>query len=118
MGSNLGYRTAKGVLATGTLLNRVTPGGWVATFPAQVLPSDSDFEVYHAAIRGPGGYFLVFIDNTHYGTAFNGRIDEMAPASAAMYIRKGQEISFHWSIASGQAPIANIFLREPEVGRI
>jgi hypothetical protein len=116
--SNLGHRTATGRLAVGTLLNRVTAGGWVIEFPPQVLPSDSDYEVWHASIRGPGGYFLVYLDDIQYGVSANGRINEYAPASSAMYVRKGQAISLHWSIASGAAPNAWIFLREPEVGQL
>ena len=115
--SDLGKRSAVGQLATGQLVNRVTVGAWLIRFPPQVLPSDADFEVHHAAIRGPGGYFLVYIDDALYGVGENGAINEYAPA-IAMYIRKGQEISMHWSIASGTAPQAWIYLRQPEVGRI
>lgn len=115
---NLGHRTARGVLASGQIVNRVTPGGWVITFPTQVLPSDIDFEVWHAVIRGPGGYFYTYLDDIAYGVGANGRINEYAPASSAMLVLKGQAITFHWSIASGVAPTAWIYLRTPEVGRV
>jgi hypothetical protein len=113
----LGVRPAVGVLATGQLLNRVTPGAWLIRYQPQQLPADADFEVYHGAIRGPGGYFLVYIDDALYGVGENGLINEYAPPTA-MYVRKGQEISMHWSIATGAAPQAWIYLREPEIGRL
>jgi len=113
----LGFRNAVGALGTAQFQNRVTAGAWVIRFPPQVLPADADFEMWHGAIRGPGGYFLVYLDDALYGVGENGLINEYAPP-VAMYVRKGQEISLHWSIATGTAPQAWIFLREPEIGRI
>lgn len=112
--SDLGFRSNVGKLLAS---NRVTAGAWVCTFPPEVLPSDAAFEVHHAAIRGPGGYFLVYIDDQLFGVGDNGLINEYAPA-IPMYVRKGQSITLHWSIATGTAPQAWIYLRQPEVGRI
>ena len=110
----LGYRQATGALLA---TNKVTPGAWVVTFPTQTLPSDQDFEIWHGALRGPGGYALIYIDDSLYGVAENGLINEYAPPQA-MYIRKGQAISLHWSISTGTAPTVTFWLRQPEVGRL
>lgn len=114
MSGNLGDRTATGRLSN---TNRVTAGAWVITYTPEMLPAEAAFEVWHATIRGPGGYFLVYIDDKLYGVGENGLINEYAPA-IPMYVRKGQTITFHWSIATGSAPQAWIYLRQPETGRI
>lgn len=116
--ANLGFRTAVGVLGTPVNQNRVTPGAWVIRFPPDQLPSAADFEMWHGVVRGPGGYFLTFLDDYEFGVGQNGFINEYSPRGSAMYVMKGQTISFHWSIAGGTAPRAIIYLREPEVGRI
>jgi hypothetical protein len=112
--SNLGNRAATGVLSAA---NRITPGAWVATFDPFIMPLDADYEVWHGAIRGPGGYFLVYIDDVLYGVGENGLINEYAP-SIPMYVRKGQTISLHWSINTGPAPQCVLYLRIPEVGKL
>lgn len=112
--SNLGNRQATGKLLVS---NRVVPGAWVVTFDPADMPSDADYEVWHGAIRGPGGYFLVYLDDALYGVGQNGLINEYAP-TIPMYVRKGQTISLHWSIATGSAPLAYFYLRIPEVGRL
>lgn len=111
--SNLGDRKATGVLSSA---NKLTPGAWVVTFNPQDMPL-RDFEVYHGAARGPGGYFLWFLDDNFYGVGENGLINEYSP-SVAMYVRKGQTISLHWSIATGTAPAVTLYLRIPEVGKL
>lgn len=112
----LGFRSAVGALTT---RNFLTPGTnlWVVTFPPQSMPSDADYEIWHGAIRGPGGYFLVYIDDQLFGVGENGLINEYAPPEA-MYVRKGQTITLNWSIATGAAPMAWFYLRTPEIGRI
>lgn len=114
MAGNLGHRSAVGTLST---QNRVASGAWLVTFSPQMLPADSDFEVWHGAIRGPGGYFLVYIDDSLFGVGENGLINEYAPPTP-MYVRKGQTITLHWSIATGDAPQAWLYLRQPETGRL
>lgn len=113
MAGNLGPRSATGVLSTA---NKVTSGAWVVTFKPQDMASD-DYEVYHGAARGPGGYFLVYLDESFYGAGENGYINEYVP-SIPMYVRKGQTITFHWSITTTPAPQVTLYLRQPEVGRI
>jgi len=115
--ANLGDRSAVGAAPTVLNPNRVTTGAWIVTFPPEALPSDSDFEVWHGAVRGPGGYFMVYLDDKLYGVGENGLINEYAPPTA-MYVRKGQTITFHWSIPTAPAPQVWIYLREPEVGRL
>ena len=89
----------------------------MCTWRTQVLPADTDFEVWHGALRGPGGQFLVYLDDQLYDVGENGAINAYEP-NIAMYVRKGQEISMHWSIATGTAPMVWLYLRQPEVGRI
>ncbi len=114
MAKNLGMLPATGVLSAA---NQVTPGCWVVSYPTQILPSMGDFEVWHGAIRGPGGYFLVYLDDALFGVGENGSINEYAPPTA-MYVRKGQSITLHWSISTGTAPRCWLYLREPEVGQL
>lgn len=112
---NLGQQVAVGALDVN---NQVTPGTplWVVKFTPEMLPREMEFEVWHGAVRGPGGFFYVYIDNTFYGVGENGRINEYAP-SIPMFVRRGQTISLHWSIASGTAPTATLYFRVPEVGK-
>lgn len=113
MSGNLGPAYAIGVLSAA---NKVTSGAWVVTFTPAILGTrQSDFEVWHGAIRGPGGYFLVYVDELLYGVGENGAINEYSP-NIAMYIRSGQTITLHWSIATGTAPQAWLYLRQPESG--
>ncbi len=111
--SDLGSRSAVGALSAA---NKITAGGWVVTFRTQDMPQ-SDYEVWHGAAIGPGGYFLVYLDDTLFGVGENGRINEYAPPQA-MYVRAGQSITLHWSIATGTAPQVTFRVREPEVGRL
>lgn len=111
--SNLGNRIARGVLSAG---NKLFAGGWVATFLPQDMPPHA-YEVYHGALRGPGGYFLVYLDDYLYDVGENGLINAYSPVTA-MYVRPGQTISLHWSIATGTAPIVTLYLRLPEVGKL
>lgn len=111
---NLGPRTAIGVLSQD---NRITPGGWVVTFPIELLPYAEKMEVWHGVAIGPGGYFRTFLDYTPYGVGANGKINEYAP-SIPMYITRGQVITLHWSISTPPAPEVTLYFRTPEVGRI
>lgn len=110
---NLGHRAEEGALNPN---NPVTPGAWTVEFKPAVLPSEH-FEVWHGALVGPGGHAIVYLDNTMYGVAQNGRINEYAP-SIPMYVMKGQTIFVHWSIGTGTFPTVTFFFRQPEVGRI
>lgn len=116
--ANLGVRQGIGVAPTIAFPNLLGGTGWVIYFRPQQLPSQPDFEMWHGSIRGPGGFFVVFLDDSQYGVGINGRINEYAPSGPAMYVRKGQTISFHWNTNAPAAPIAWIYLREPEVGRL
>lgn len=111
---NLGKNTKTGALSTA---NKVTSGAWVVTFLPQDLPTREAIEIWHGAARGPGGYFLVYIDDDLFGAGQNGRINEYSPAQP-MYVVKGQTVSLHWSVATTPAPKVTLWFREPEVGRI
>lgn len=116
---NLGSRYMRGALA-GILepnINRVVSGAWLVRFPVDQLPSDPAYEVYHGSLRGPGGQVLVYINDKQWGVILNGRRSEYAP-KIPMYVHKGEEISFHWTVTSGTAPQVWLWLRLPEVGRI
>lgn len=116
---NLGHRYAKGVLG-GILppnVNVVVPGAWLIRFPTDQLPTDSAFEMYSGIIIGPGGEVVVYVDDIPVDNILNGRRSTYAP-KIALYVYKGREISFHWTISSGTFPQAWIWLRKPEVGRI
>lgn len=115
---DLGNVSKLGAIPTAGAPNRYVAGGWVVTFAPAILPTAERFEVWHAAIRGPGGQFLVYIDDLLYGVGQNGSINEYSPSGSAMLVRKGQTITLNWSIATGTAPTAWLYLREPEVGRI
>lgn len=114
---NLGDTVATGVLSTQQLL---IPGTslWVCTFDTPKLPREQDFEIYHGSAEGPGGYFKVYLDRKFYGAGKNGIINEYNPRTAAMYVRKGQQIDVVWSIGTGVAPTVRFWMRTPEVGKI
>lgn len=111
---NLGRRYAEGVLTTKNLLAPLT-NLWQVTFAPQDMPQSS-YEVWHGAIRGPGGYFLVYLDDSLFGVGENGTINEYVP-SIPMFVRPGQIITLNWSIATGTKPQAWLYVRTPEVGR-
>lgn len=111
MERNLGWRTKTGVLSAA---NRVTSGAWVVEFrPADFGLGEIDFEIYHAAARGPGGYFLTYVDDAFYGSGRNGLVNEYSP-TIAQPMRRGQSWSAHWSVATGSAPTVTLFMRLPE----
>lgn len=115
----LGFRVPSRVfLGTATFQNQIVSGAWIAQFDPSTMPVDADYEVWHGAARGPGGFFEVWIDDHLYGVGLNGFRNEYAPAGGAMYVRKGEQITCHWSVATTPAPRVWLYLREPEVGRL
>jgi hypothetical protein len=114
--SNLGVVRKSGFIGTAQYPNRISTANWVVLFKPEDLPRDLDFEVWHGAAIGPGGYALVYLNNDLYGVMENGRYNEFSPNSSSMFVVKGSEISLHWSIATGTAPQVWFYLREPEVG--
>lgn len=108
--------TQTGIPGTAQYQNKILAGAWIVRFQTQDFPRDMDFEIWHGAAIGPGGYFRVYIDQDLYGIGENGLYNEFSPNSAAMFIRKGQEVSLHWSIAAAPAPQVWFYLRTPEVG--
>ena len=105
----LGNRGASTVALSAA--NRYVAGSWVATFLPKDLWPDA-VEIYHIALRGPGGGMLVYIDDLFYSTHSRSDINEYDPKNA-MYIRPGQTITFEFRSAALPAPSVNIFARKP-----
>jgi len=108
----LGYRGASTVAKSAS--NRIAAGSWVATF----LPADlyqEDYEIYHISVKGPAGFFDVYLDDTFYSTAVRSDRNEYDPKNP-IYVRRGQTITFHFSSSSNPAPTVNIFARQPQQG--
>jgi hypothetical protein len=104
----LGQRAQTGVT------NLPSPRGsglWVVRFTPRDLYPD-DFEVYHMAVTGPGGNFWVYVDDALYSVADRGDINEWDPA-APMFVRRGQQVFFYWSIGSGSAPTVWLYCQQP-----
>lgn len=94
--------------------NRNVAGGWVATFRAQDLYPD-DFEIYHISVKGPNGSLDVYIDELFYSTTTRSDRNEYDPKNA-MYVRRGQDVSFHFSSAALPRPDVVIYTRQPQQG--
>jgi hypothetical protein len=108
---NLGNRSAQGVLDP---LNPKGVGFWTVKFDPKDLPADQ-FEVYHIALTGPGGYFFVYIDTAFYSTSPRGDVNEYDPKQA-MPVRPGQTIYFYWNNAiATPRPEVWIYLRTPQI---
>lgn len=106
----LGDAQAVGVLSADNL---ITPGAWVVVFTPEIFgKGDIDFEVYRGVAEGPGGYFKTYLGGKLYGTGENGRINEYAP-TFPMFVRRGQQFTLHWSIATLPAPKVVLYMRTP-----
>jgi hypothetical protein len=118
MAGNLGSFAVEGVIPVPPGKNLYVAGGWLVTFTPDELPMGAPvFEIFHGALRGPGGLALVYIDDRLYDVIQNGLLNAYEPTQP-MYVQRGQEISFHWSIATTPAPKVWLYARIPEVGRI
>ena len=107
----LGSRSAVGEIGP---TNLFVAGCWVVTFTAQDLAYPGDAEIYHMALRGPGGGFLVYIDDTFYSTSDRGDLNEYDPKHP-MFVRRGQGVTFHWNVSVDPAPQVWLFAKEPGV---
>jgi hypothetical protein len=92
-------------------LNKIAAGSWTASF----APKDLNFsvplaEVYHITVNGPGGYFLVYINEDFWDAASYGGVNSWDP-SEPMLIRPGDTVYFYWSVSGGTAPQVTIWLR-------
>lgn len=105
----LGNRSASGILSSANLF---VSGCWVVTFTAEDLAYPADAEIYHAAVRGPGGGFLVYIDTDFYSASDRGDINEYDPKHP-MLVRRGQSVTFHWNVTSTPAPQVWLYAKEP-----
>lgn len=104
----LGARPATGILDPN---NPYVPGAYTVTFGPDDLYPD-DFEIFHMALTGPGGRFLVYIDTQLYSASIRGDLNEYNPAFP-MYVRRGQSIFFYWNLATGTAPRVWLYSRSP-----
>jgi hypothetical protein len=92
--------------------NPVEPGGWTIEFSPADLPKVV-CEAFHMAVQGPpSSQFQVYIDNTFYDNVVRGDINSWDP-SQPMLLRPGDTVFLHYNTASGTAPKATLFLREP-----
>lgn len=108
-GTYLGQRTGNGALSAS---NRYVAGCWTIEFRSDDMAYPGDFEIFHIALRGPGGSFLVYIDDSFYSASDRGDINEYDP-KWPMFVRRGQSIYFYWNISSGSAPTVWLYAREP-----
>lgn len=113
--ADLGDRPATGVAPTLAQPNPYVSTGWVVAFPANILPQIEICEVYHGSVIGPGGQFVVYIDDKFYGIGQNGYLNEYDP-TWPMRIRRGQSVYLYWSIATAPAPKVVLWLRELPIG--
>jgi hypothetical protein len=91
--------------------NKIAAGSWTVTF----APKDTNFsvplaEVFHIAVNGPGGYFLIYINEDFWDAVSYGGKNGWDP-SEPMLIRPGDTVYFFWSTSSGTAPQVTIWLR-------
>jgi len=107
----LGSRQASGIAATTLRPNLYVAAGWVVHFPSDELPP-IDCEIYHAAARGPGGTFVMYIGDSFYDIGERGDINAYHPSNPA-YVRRGESVTFYWSIGTGTAPLVWLYLRQP-----
>lgn len=105
----LGSRQATGVLSAD---NRNVAGAWLVTFKSQDLPP-IDFEIYHIAIRGPYGNMLVYIAENFYSATSRTDVNEYDPKQP-MFVRRGEDVTFHLSNDDSPAPTVWIYIRQPQ----
>lgn len=106
---HLGNRAKTGVLSPD---NKYVTGSWLVLFgPEDLYPIN--VEIYHIALRGPRGGFLVYIDDTFYSLDTRSDFNEYDPKQP-MYVRSGQSVSFHFRSAANPVPEVNIFARQPQ----
>lgn len=107
-GGYLGNRAATGVLSAS---NKYVAGSWVVTFRTQDMPP-IDCVVYHIALTGPAGGFLVYVGENFYSAADRSDLNEYDPKQP-MFVRRGEDVSFHFFSPDAPAPRVWLYLREP-----
>jgi hypothetical protein len=105
--TSLGSRNAVGFLDPANVNGA---GNWTVRFRPDDLNIPGEFEVYHISLRGPGGFFDVYIDDAFYSTAIRGDRNEYDPTQP-MILREGQTVYFYWTIATGTAPKVWVYCR-------
>jgi hypothetical protein len=106
--ADLGPRSAFGVLDPS---NPLGAGNWTVTFPPSVLTiTTPQFEVYHIALTGPGGFFSVFRNEDFWDTSLLATQNSWDP-SQPMLLRSGDTVFFYFSIGTGTRPQVTLWLR-------
>lgn len=113
----LGHAYADGVAGSVMFPNAIFVNAWVCRFTVAKLPADADFEVHRAALRGPGGYVLMYVNDKLVSVCDNGRMAVFSPKQA-LFVCKGEEITLHWSVTTAPAPRVWLYMRQPEIGRL
>lgn len=91
--------------------NKVAAGNWTVTFaPKDLQFNVSVAQVFHIAVNGPGGYFLIYINEDFWDAVSYGGVNSWDP-SEPMWVRPGDNVYFYWSLSSGTAPVVTIWLR-------
>lgn len=91
--------------------NMLAAGNWTVTFAPKSLQFSMPLaEVYHIAVKGPGGFFEVFINEDFWDTSDFGGNNSWDPAQP-MLIRPGDTVFFFWSLSGGTAPQVTLWLR-------
>lgn len=106
----LGFRVPSEVALSAA--NKYVAGSWVATFKPQDMPVEA-YDVYHIALRGPRGGFLVYIDDAFYSTDSRSDVNEYDPKQP-MHVRPGQSVTFHFKSADpATTPQVWMYLKRP-----
>jgi hypothetical protein len=70
------------------------------------------YDIYHIALRGPRGGFLVYIDDAFYSTSSRSDLNEYDPKQV-MHMRPGQTVTFHFRSATAPAQDVWLYLKRP-----
>lgn len=93
--------------------NLYVPGSWVATFKNDILPKEP-YDVYHGAMRGPRGGFLMYVDDEFYSNHARSDLNVFDPNNT-LHMRPGQDIIFYFRSAAAPQPLIWLRLKRPEL---
>lgn len=91
--------------------NVVASGNWTVTFaPSLLAVTVAQYEVYHIALNGPGGYFLVYRNGDFWDCSLLGSLNSWDPEQPLL-LRQADTVYFYWSTSTGTAPVITLWLR-------
>lgn len=105
--TDLGHRLKAGELDAA---NPEVAGAFAVAFTPKDFSIPDPFEIWHISLKGPGGYFYVYIDDKFYSTAPRGDINEYDPQHP-MRIRPGETVYFYWRKTTGLVPKVWVYCR-------